>query len=198
MTEESFNGLVDSLRNVQPASSPAKIASKVAPAAEGLPEATITDILGALLSLYSARSLNEIDIPEFVDDLGRAMASAKSSGPTDVDLFKRRFAVLLDIPSLAISAKAFSIQREQQRIFISARSFSDVRPVFSEDGEHPIAAIVLHQLKLSYVEDDARKELFVTLDDEDLSKLQKILTRAQTKSKALAGLIEKTGLAKLG
>jgi hypothetical protein len=197
MSNESFEGLVGALRAVGPASSPAKIASLIAPTMNELSEETITDIIGALLSLYNVKSVNELDSEELIDDVGKAISLAKLPASPDVELLKQRFTVLLDIPSLVISAKAFAIQREQPRVFAAARTFSDIRPVFSDDGERPLGALVQHQLKISYIEGAETKELFVLLDDEDISILQKILTRAQTKSKALASLVEKANLVKL-
>jgi hypothetical protein len=147
MSNESFEGLVGALRAVGPASSPAKIASLIAPTMNELSEETITDIIGALLSLYNVKSVNELDSEELIDDVGKAISLAKLPASPDVELLKQRFTVLLDIPSLVISAKAFAIQREQPRVFAAARTFSDIRPVFSDDGERPLGALVQHQLR---------------------------------------------------
>lgn len=197
MSQKSFDALVNSLRTLPPASNPIRLASKVTPVLSDLPAATVKEIFSALFSLYNVKDFNEVDVSEFIEDIGRAMASNKSPVPTDIELLKQRFAILFNIPSLGVSAKAFAIQREQQRIFSSARSFSDIRPVFSEDGEYPTAVVIVHQLKLSYLENGEMKEFFVTLDDEDLSQMQKVLTRAQTKSKALSVLIEQAKLTEL-
>jgi hypothetical protein len=199
MGHEAFETLVDSLRNVTPSSTPASFISIVEARDAGSPSGIdLAGLVSALFALYRIRDENEVALPEFVDDLGDSMSSTPRRPPVDLQVFKQRTAILLDIPSLAISAKAYSIYREQPKIFVSARIFSDIRPVFSQDAESLRAATVLHQLKISYVEEDERHDLFLALDSDDLAILQKVITRAQAKAKVLAGLIEKTDLMNLG
>ena len=194
MDEEVFQALVKALHSVSPASDPSKLASSVAPQVRDLAEDDISELLGAILPMYSAKGFSEADSPAFIRDLGQAIASGKPPLTMDIEVLKARFAVLLAIPSIAVSAKAFLIQREQQHIFLSARSFSDIRPVFSEDADRPMAFVVSHQLKVSYFDDGQRKTLYLALDDNDISELQKVLTRAQTKSKVLSTFIQQTNL----
>jgi hypothetical protein len=198
LTDESYDSLISSLRSVEPAGDPAKLASKLVPDIPGISEQGITEILEAILSLYVARSSHEVDVQQFVEDVVQAMETqSKAIPPSTIGLLKPRLTALLGITALGTTAKAFRIQREHQKVLVSARIFSDIRPVFSEDGENPLAGLVFHQLKLSYLEGSERRDFFLALDDEDISSLQKLLTRAETKSKALSALIEKADLVAL-
>ena len=194
MDEKVFQSLVKALQSASPASDPSKLALSVAPQVRDLSDDDISELLGAILPMYSAKGFSEADTPAFIRDLAKAIASGKPPLTMDIEVLKARFAVLLAIPSIAVSAKAFLIQREQQNIFLSARSLSDIRPVFSEDGDRPMAFVVSHQLKVSYFDDGQRKTLYLALDDDDISELQKVLTRARTKSKVLSTLIQQMNL----
>ncbi|HET6386457.1 MAG TPA: hypothetical protein VFJ58_23945 [Armatimonadota bacterium] len=70
---------------------------------------------------------------------------------------------------------------------------SDVRHVFSHDLA-PVAAVIVHQLRIGYLEDVERKEFWVTLDTNDLDQLIATLDRARTKAEKLRATIATSGI----
>lgn len=84
------------------------------------------------------------------------------------------------------TVKALSLQIENERRFSSAKILSDVRIVFDDDlnNENP-NAIINHILRLRYIEDDERKNMFIALDTDDLSDLRDVINRAIEKDDIL-------------
>ncbi len=194
IADEVFNALVESLRSMSPSSSPTAIVSRIGAALGGNSlRLTSGGILGALFSLYQLRDTNGVAMPEFIDDLGDAMKASATQTPFDLSVFKKRAEVLLDIPSLAISTKAYNIQREQPRFFLGTCVLRQSPNLFKRwrisKGSDDLTSIenCLHGGRRV-------NEFFVALDGDDLASLQKVIARAQAKARALAGLLEKTDL----
>jgi hypothetical protein len=83
---------------------------------------------------------------------------------------------------------------EQPRFMRRARILTDIRPVFGATDDPPIAAVVVHTLRLSFFEDNESKEFFISLDAEDLRTLRDQLDRASSKAESLKEVIDKTGI----
>ena len=93
---------------------------------------------------------------------------------------------VLKMPSPAKSfAKASVVRTDYERVFLSSRILTDVRPIFHDIDSLPVTIAISHNLKLTYNHNDEKQDFFVALDDADLAKLIESLRRAQAKSKAL-------------
>ena len=102
---------------------------------------------------------------------------------------------LLSINQLDVAAKAVGVLNDNQRSFIVARVLSEIRPVFQDDvTKGPAAAVVVHSLKVEFMESGRGKEFFVTLDIRDLQSLLKIVQRALAKDQQLQKLLVKLGI----
>lgn len=67
---------------------------------------------------------------------------------------------------------------------------SDIRPVLSENRETTTdAAIIIHTLKIHYIQDNQHKEFFIALDTEDIVFLIDTLIRAQEKEETLKSIL---------
>ena len=197
LSEEDIQGLADALRRSSPVLNPAALLEGIAQDAKGISEKDLKEILTALIALYDVRTTHNIPLAQFVADLCEVMQRSKMLSAADCDGLKPRLSVLLELESLRIAAKAAAVQREQQRLFVDARVLTDIRPIFADDTEPPLAAVLNHSLKLSYFEDGETHDFFVVLDDEDLGKLQKTITRAQSKSKALGPVLARAQITDL-
>ena len=156
------------------------MASKVAPLVPSIQPEDLDGILGALFSLSA-----------FIDDVYESLSEKKSD--VNFAALKLRLGELLQSAPLILATKASTVQREHASIFVNARIFTDLRPVFSNGPESIQAAVVFHNLKLTYVQCNESREFFIAMDDEDLAMLQKTIIRAEAKSKALRAFIEKSG-----
>jgi hypothetical protein len=130
---------------------------------------------------------------EFAADVA-ASGDLELGEPERADL-RSRLAALLLIPGVTASAKALDLLSEHERLFLTARILTDLRPVFGE-GEvaTPTAALITHTLKIEYHDASGRDALYMALDDGDLEKFIEVLTRAQKKSSSLRSLVATTGM----
>jgi hypothetical protein len=79
-----------------------------------------------------------------------------------------------------------------ERIFLTARIFSDIRPVFGDSIESASAAVVVHNLKITVRRNEKEEDIFIALDNNDLRELKEVVDRAEKKTKALASILEKS------
>ena len=132
-------------------------------------------IAESLAGLYTARSVRDVPIADFVEDVCDAMEVLPQEEMrlphSEREQFKEKLRTLLGSEFFSIVAKAYDLATEE-RTFCSARILTDLRPVFGarvEDG--PQAMVVLHTLKLVYHEGSKRhEEFFVALDGDDLRR----------------------------
>lgn len=95
---------------------------------------------------------------------------------------------------LQASTKGLSLMSDQDRLFLSSRILTDVRPVFADDLSSPLlGSVVTHTLKISMRSDGRPQSFFVVLDSEDLLQLRDSVERAIAKDKLLAEQIRANG-----
>jgi hypothetical protein len=148
-------------------------------------------IAESLAGLYTARSMRDMPLADFVEDVCDAMETLPKEElrllPSERDQFKEKLSTLLSSDVFSIIAKAYDLASEDERTFCGARILTDLRPVFGphvEDG--PQAMVVLHTLKLIFHEENRmHQEFYVSLDADDLRTLRKLLDRAEAKANAL-------------
>jgi hypothetical protein len=153
----------------------------------------IEDIIRTLVSLNNARMSADVSVERFVRDIPRRVTERKGKA-FDRTGFERRLVALLNVESLTISARAFDIQHEYERVFVSARIVTDIRTVFDNTGTNPVGAMIVHNLNIKYSKSGTFKEFFIALDDGDVAKIKTILDRAETKSSSLEAALERSGI----
>ena len=96
---------------------------------------------------------------------------------------------------MSLRTKAANLIVDNQIIFRDAKLISDIRPVFgSEVEELPIGTVLVHTLKIEYIESEFPKNFHVALDDKDVEKLITLLKRTQLKAESLRKLVKSVGL----
>lgn len=78
--------------------------------------------------------------------------------------------------------------------FCVADIVTDLRPVFDDVEQSPVAVAVVHTLRLAYHKGVGLEELFVGLDAGDLQSLSSVVDRALKKDRSLSAFAEKVGL----
>jgi hypothetical protein len=159
-----------------------------------IPEDDIDEIISALDSLYIIQDELSAPIQEFSEQVLQAMAEAENSvlhlESSHHEHFKDRLTKLMNGKLLRLVVKSRDILFEQERTFGSARVLSDIRTVFGDHTESaPDAAIIVHMLKIHYIQDNQHKEFFVALDTGDIDLLIDTLIRAQEKAETLKSLL---------
>ncbi len=194
LTRDQAEGLISALQTEQPIYyEPGQLTrhlqSKVA-----IDPKVLSQIIQALVSLYTTRAVTGLPVSEFVD---LACETGQKRGlnladPQVLERLKQNLVALLEVEgSLAVVSKAVNVVTEQDRIFSQARVVTDLRPVFREDpGASPLAAAVLHTLRIHFHQNGELKSFFVAMDDEDVRSLKEALDRAQRKSATLRGVAD--------
>lgn len=194
MTDGELSQVRDALASAKPSLKPAVIAAHVQESLKSsIPD--LTEIVQTLGSMNSSRINADISVEEFANNIAK-WVTRRRDVPKDYNqaAFEQRLVSLLSIESLVLSAKSFDIEHEYDRIFNSARIISDIRPVFGLSAVEPIAAMVVHNLKIRYYENGELKVSFFALDSADLAELRKVVDRAEGKTTKLEKMIAKSGV----
>jgi len=157
------------------------------------------NLVDALGSLYELRLELDISSEEFVDEIVSAIIEDTEKPlellPDNFDKFKERLFQLLNIESLSLRTKAANLIVDNQIIFRDAKLISDIRPIFGTDVEDlPIGTVLVHTLKIDYIENEFPKNFHIALDDKDVEKLITLLKRTQLKAESLRKLVKSVGL----
>lgn len=199
LSSAAVKELESALRNSGPALSSREEAFSLASKLKVMSEDEGMTLIEALLPLYMLKGSSTKSTEEFVDDI---ISSLKVGTGTEKRLTQKlatplagRLTKLLGLEKIDLSAKAMSVQLEQQRSLTSARILTDIRPIFGSDASKPLAGTVLvHNLKIEYVESGEEKEFFVALDKRDIQLLIDVLTRAQQKESNIKQFLAKSNL----
>lgn len=116
------------------------------------------------------------------------------------EAFEKRVEKILGAKSVEITAKALGILWDHPNTFCTARTISEIRPVFREEDMEPHAAVIVHQLKIVFHAgpEHERDEIFIALDGEHLLALKSVVDRALKKHEQLKAMSEKLQLPVLG
>jgi hypothetical protein len=147
-----------------------------------------------LLDMFFSMSVTFRRLPE--DDLDKFLGEvfAQIAGDDDglVNVWNDRAAQtsqVLSAPAMEVTAKAMLVMIEHDRVFSSARVFSELRPVFADSSLTPKAFVGVHQLKLEFQrnisQESQREAIFVAMDRTDLMSLRDVIDRAIAKHDAL-------------
>jgi len=191
MTETEVTQIRDALANTRPSLKPTAFAAQAQTAFKGELK-DLEDVFLALIRMNSVRLNAELSLEEFARDTAQFLARSEDK-PKDYDqpAFERRLVSLLGVESLILSARAVDIQHEFEKLFMSARIVSDIRTVFGVSVVRPAGAMIVHNLKIRYLEDGQLKESFFALDNADLENLRRVLDRAEIKTTELKQVINK-------
>jgi len=156
----------------------------------------IDNIVVALVGLNRSLAALELSVGDFAEGISK-------SDDMDIPIEKRgrlsiRLRALLDSASLTIISKAIDVLTDNERGFHDTRVMTDVRPIFGQDPlARPLAAIILHRLKITYHTDNGLENFFVTLDELDLKMLRRALDRAEAKATTLEASVEEAHIPRL-
>ena len=82
--------------------------------------------------------------------------------------------------------KSTFLSREREKILRESNVYTDIRPIFNDDGTKIFSSMILHNLKIAYLDNNGHfEEIYLALDDEDLAKLKANIIRAEEKEKSI-------------
>lgn len=154
----------------------------------------LTDAVTSLYRLLAKSSIPKVSADVY-DAAREGITNFKVADGVD---FAGRISSLLALKSFNIvGLKAKELQGQCERSFCDSRIVTDLRPIFGDKvGEPPTAFIVVHTLKIGFHDSGSseHKDLYVALDDQDITSLRKALERADDKAKSLKALTDAKGI----
>ena len=158
-------------------------------------------VVETLLFLCSARAILNKPLDDFIAEIllniKVSLGSSWLEGNKEREV-KERITTLLKLESIRVTSKARFVTTEYPSLFCSARILTDIRPVFSDDIlKVPHHAAVVHQLRIHYHQSRELKEMFLTIDINDIIALKELLERAQEKEATLLTMLEVAGVKSL-
>ena len=152
---------------------------------DNLSKERIGDIYQIYFNLIRAKESINVEMDEFLEILSNSLnqTGVEELQPTRevIEDFKK---MLLSSGNTLITAKVIDLMTENQKTFVNARIYQDIRPAF-DDSENLLGSVVIHNLKILFKEDDNIKELYISLDDNDLEKVILVFKKAQERLKLI-------------
>ncbi|HEX4416714.1 MAG TPA: hypothetical protein VH165_02395 [Kofleriaceae bacterium] len=161
-----------------------------------LDEKSIRDLVTGFFSISNAvATFDPADKPHATEILFNSIVDDPTT-EANRKIFEERIARILKTKSIEITGKALSVMLDNPNTFHSTRIVSEIRPVFTDDGLEPRAAVIVHQLKISFVTGVDRhfNEAFFALDRDDLGRLKAVVERALDKHAKLAQQVQQLNL----
>jgi hypothetical protein len=191
LTDDDFEKLIKVLGETQPKVKLGQFSKEVSKRLEFIPSDKLSEFLTTIFAIHRLKERYRTSTKEFATSLGESARSQLAEKNTLVDAVKlsSRFDLLFNLVSVGVTAKALDVLREHERVFCDARILTDMRPVFLDDGNSSPAAMIVHQLQLSFHKGEDHTEMYFALDAGDLENLIVVIERAKRKPKVLEKVI---------
>lgn len=194
LREVSFRELIDLLATTPATLQHRELVEQLNNNIEALSKDDLGDILGTLVSLSRTQILTELTMPKVAEYVCEAMEESQNEelrqSAKECEDLKSRLIALLNIESVACLGKAVQVISDHDKVFISARTLSDIRPVFGTNLEDvPKGAAIIHSLTIDYQHRRRRDTFCVAMDCEDIEALIATLSRAISKAKGMKKLL---------
>jgi hypothetical protein len=187
--QEPAEAVLSALKDAKPTLQRKTLVDAITKAIGG-DRSVVNDILRIFFNvLFTVRSRE--DLKERIEEVYHVAVGSEASDADKLKAFSERVMQLVSLRAMVITGKALRVKLSNSNTFCRARTVSEVRPVFAEQTLKPEAAIIVHQLSIVFhtgpeMDED---EFFVTLDAGDLESLRKVIERALTKEKEIAGTL---------
>lgn len=155
--------------------------------------ASVSDLDGILSALINVAG-TAYSLGASTDDLvDAAVATIRDEdvvelSDAEAESLKERLKRLERLQTLELIAKGSQLIKASERTFLSARIYSDLRPIFVGEETQIAGAVVVHQFAVRSLRNGRREYTYFMLDSSDLDELQKVISRATKKDKALREL----------
>jgi hypothetical protein len=190
--QDIIEDLAAALEGEPPELTSALVSERVARKVKDLAAEDVQSIIRALLTIATGRLAVQQPVAEFAQSLvDQERATIEERDRSRAVAVLQR---LLSARAIAGTSKATDVITDHSQIFLSARMLTDLRPVFGEaPSSQPIAAALVHTLKITYAKDRDTLEFFVAMDEQDIQRLREVLERENIKTKALRSVITTSG-----
>lgn len=196
LAETDFNELVTSLVQTPPTLSHEDFVTAAISRTPNLDPSLAEMILKELLGMLVAIPESGLTPDQFATEISdAALELASSEFPftnENRDLLKDRLARAFGAKGLLITAKARDVLSDTDKTFQSARVLTDLRPIFDEEAKEICSAVVLHNLRIRYYENNETRDIYLSLEPADVESLVDALKRAKKKGALLEASVTTT------
>lgn len=163
----------------------------------GAPKAQALGAVRVLTSLHYLPEALAIPRDDLVDKVIEAIREDERIAPTERQVKSLRSffnqVLFVDEP-VGVLSKGSYLYTGNHIAFVTARIFTDLRPIFGTKPTAPLAALIQHVLELHVDKDGRHEDLHIALDATDIEVLEESLERAKAKQKALSAWAAGAGL----
>jgi hypothetical protein len=199
LSEPQVNELVLVVEGFPAATTFKELSNRVPGKLTTLDPAEVKGFLETVFSMHMVRAYFDSSVADFLKEILLALGKegeALTSGDRErlVTILNR----LLDVKSLATSAKAHALQREHLLVLHDTRILCDLRPVFESPSEPPVGLVVAYTLHIVFHKGTHHEDIYFALDANDVAKLRAVVERAELKASSLKLLLSEKGLNQVG
>lgn len=196
LQDSVFESVIGALKEAVPTLHVENLASQVASKVKGIHADEVTALLESIMALYLFKDANDMETEQIIEDIADVIDESPDFDDISEDnkkLSVERLSKLLSLEgAIKITSKAMTLLYSYQYLFMGARIFTDIRPIFDSGIDRsPTSALVVHTLKIEYQENNEKKEFFLALDEFDIQQLQSQLDRAERKTESLKAMLKK-------
>lgn len=187
--------LTTALAEAPPAMQRKELVDAVRPRITAIDAAELGAILQTLIGMSFARLDSDYSVQDFADLVCQTMEESENDDlklGDEHQTFKHRLVQLLGAEPLLYPAKGFSVMYDHERLFLAAKTLTDIRGVFGSDvTESPKMAALIHTLKITYRQNETERDWHIAMDSHDVMSLIETLQRALSKTEGLKNLLGK-------
>lgn len=197
LDHENFTKLIRLLNEAETAASSSALIDSVSAKFNEDVKHQIVSILEAVTVLDEYRSSDDLDVEDIIEQSYEAILELDVvENEKDAQQICERLKQLIDVDgSIAVTSKTFDLKTDYEKIFLHSRIINDVRPVFGKDcSEKPKGMLITHALKIIYRDIEGNKEIYVSLDMDDIVQILGQINRAIEKSNSLEKMFEELGI----
>jgi len=153
----------------------------------GLTEDELTKAFETIFSLINLKDQTDEKTENLIGDLVDSFRTQDDSATIDTENLKNNLSLLLTTRgNINLTIKALKLLGEYEKILVDTRIITDVRFVFEENIEkNSNNAVIVHQLKISFNENDKLRDNYFALDANDLKSLRDNIERALKKEELI-------------
>lgn len=199
LSQEATEELLVALGEADLAAHAEQLSVRVAERVNTIPRADVDDIIDSLSRLCQVSTSADVALDEFTSDVYGVMSRSREYqlqlSPSEQEAFKDRLRRLLSTKAINVVAKTRLVFIEHEHYLCYARVMTDMRPIFGENvEEQPLAATIVHSLKIAFHVSGSVEEFFVAVDAAGLERLGELIERAKKKAKTLEATLKASGV----
>jgi hypothetical protein len=193
LEDNQHDELISILRDIEPILDREELIQNIISKIKNITKDKAQKIIPTIIHLSNTFYRTDLPLEEFIEKIFSSIDEIKIS-EDERKIYKERLIHFLDLDRIKLVEKSSDLlQQNENTLCGETKIYTDLRPVFSSNPkEPPIGFLLVHKLKIQYINNDEMKEFFISMDTKDIQSLKEVLDRADAKAKSLASVINKT------